>query len=329
MTLTLNNFKGCLKWHFFFALLFSFQLQASTYLVNKEHSKLKFKVKYMALTDVEGQFDDYKIFFEKKDQKITSLQGEIDVKSINTFDKKRDQHLKKKDFFDLKNYPLIKFKATGPIDLNSKEAQAKIELIIKDKKKIVPVMIKYLGERKDPWTNKDGSYYQGSFKINRFDFGINWSKKFDAGLVVGEEVEINFVIEAYESNDKPAFSRFYLPTNSVQREVELDTKTTGGELILPENYKKKEQSPKYDSKKDYSNFSNISLTLISTALLFAFTIIIGILAQSRLVTWLERKGVSDKYTLLISSIIVTAFIVVVFYITSDYTGVGVHPFFKR
>ncbi|MGI4992380.1 YceI family protein [Halobacteriovorax sp. GFR7] len=325
----LNNYKGCLIGHLFFALIISLNTFGSSYIVNKEHSKLKFSIKYMALTDVEGQFDDYTIYFKKDENKITDLQGEIIVKSINTFDKKRDQHLKKNEFFNADNFPIIKFKSTEAITLKDNKADAKIALTVKDKTKTVPVSFKYLGKRTDPWTNKDGIYFEGSFKINRFDFGINWSKNFDGGLVVGEEVIIKFTIEAYQSNDKPAFSRFYLPTDSVKRNVSLDAKTSGGPLILPNGKITKNTTANVAPDSDYTEISNIVLTLVSTGILFLITIVFGIWGQAKLVNYLEEKGMSENVTLLLSTVIVTSFIVACIYITSEYTGVGTHPLFNR
>ncbi len=325
----LNNYKGSLVGHLFFALIISLNTFGSSYIVNKEHSKLKFSIKYMALTDVEGQFDDYTIYFKKDENKITDLQGEIIVKSINTFDKKRDQHLKKNEFFNAESFPIIKFKNAEAIVLKDNKADAKLALTVKDKTKTVPVSLKYLGKRTDPWTNKDGIYFEGSFKINRFDFGINWSKNFDGGVVVGEEVIIKFTIEAYQSNDKPAFSRFYLPTNPVKRNVSLDAKTSGGALILPNGKITKNTTANVAPDSDYTEISNIVLTLVSTGILFVITIVFGIWGQAKLVNYLEEKGMSENVTLLLSTVIVTSFIVTCIYITSEYTGVGTHPLFNR
>lgn len=327
----LNNFKilkGCQRWHLFFALLISFQVPAASYLVNKEHSKVKFNVKYMGLTDVEGQFNDYNIHFDLKDNIITNLKGEIFVKSIDTFDKKRDQHLKKDDFFDVAKFPIIKFMANSPIDIKSKDAQAQVLLTIRDKSKPVTVKLSYLGKRTDPWTKKEGLYFKGSFKINRFDYGINWSKKFDSGLVVGEDVEINFTIEAYQSNNRPAFSRFYLPTKSVKREIDLNKQAVSS---YPMPVKKKSENTRASvaSNDEYAGFSNIGLTLLSTAIVFAITIICGILGIIKLVKLFEEMGISENMTLTLATTIVTAAISLIFYLASKYTGIGVHPFLNQ
>ena len=48
---------------------------------------------------------------------------------------------------------------------------------------------------KDPWGNTRAGFTAHG-KINRKDFGMNWSKALDnGGLVVGDEVEINLEIE--------------------------------------------------------------------------------------------------------------------------------------
>jgi polyisoprenoid-binding protein YceI len=89
-------------------------LFAGNYNVDKSHSNVGFKVKHMMISNVKGNFNDFKGSFEydEKTKTLKSLNGEIQVASINTDDKKRDDHLRAPDLFDAKKFPLITFKLT-------------------------------------------------------------------------------------------------------------------------------------------------------------------------------------------------------------------------
>ena len=194
--------------------LFTLSCYAKTYIVNPEHSLIKFSIAYMGFSDVEGRFKRFNLYYELDGDTISDISGQIEVDSIDTNDKKRDSHLKKKDFFYSQKFPIIEVKLASPIKLK-KENKLPIFLTIRDHQKQVILNLKYLGARKDPWTKSEGLYFKGTTQISRKDFGIVWNKMLDdgSGFLIGDQVNISFNIEAYHSNQRPAFSRFYKPQN--------------------------------------------------------------------------------------------------------------------
>lgn len=87
-------------------------LFAGTYNVDKSHSNVGFEVKHMMISNLKGKFDNFNGTFEydEKTNTIKSLVGTIEVSSINTDEKERDEHLKGADFFDVAKYENITFK---------------------------------------------------------------------------------------------------------------------------------------------------------------------------------------------------------------------------
>lgn len=167
-------------------------LFAGNYNVDKDHTNVGFKVKHMMISNVSGKFNEFKGTFEydEKAKMLKSLNGEIVVKSINTENKKRDDHLRSADFFDSKKFPKIIF------TLNKVEDDTAYgKITIKDVTKDIKLDFDNGGTIKDPW----GNYRAGfalSGKIKRKDFGITWNKVIEAGgVAVGDTVKLDIEIE--------------------------------------------------------------------------------------------------------------------------------------
>ena len=167
-------------------------LFAGNYNVDKSHTNVGFKVKHMMISNVSGKFNDFKGTFEydEKTKTLKNLNGEIDVKSINTENKKRDDHLRSADFFDAKKFPKI------TVTLNKIEDDTAYgKITIKNITKDIKLDFDNGGTIKDPW----GNYRAGfalSGKIKRKDFGITWNKVIEAGgVAVGDTVKLDIEIE--------------------------------------------------------------------------------------------------------------------------------------
>jgi polyisoprenoid-binding protein YceI len=168
-------------------------LFAGTYNVDIDHSNVAFKVRHMMISNVTGEFDKFSgsYDYDEKTKTLKSLQGEVDVASINTDNVKRDTHLKSEDFFDVEKYPsmqLILEKLDGEI--------AYMKLTMHGVTKEVTMELETSGAViKDPWGNfRTGLTLSG--KINRKDFGLNWNQMIEAGgVAVGDIVKINLELE--------------------------------------------------------------------------------------------------------------------------------------
>lgn len=325
------------KWHILKLLLLCIPLQilANTYIINPEHSKIKFSISYMKFTEVEGVFPLFNIFFEMDDSlSLSNIEGKIEVSSINTNDKKRDSHLKRADFFDAE-----KFSHIG-VNLNPKSKglrldKAKsilIDMTIKDITKTINFDIEYLGERPDPWTKVLGHYFNLKGEINRLDFGVSWNKALEneEGFLLGEKVKINATLESYKSNEKPAFSRFYKEktTHSPDRNT-LDLQE---EKSLPEpsfvNNEAVKTKTTIQNESEYSSFKNVAITLISGFVIFLALIVLGIYSQKKLLEYLETKNFGDTVNYIISSGVIMIILIIVSIFVAPYMGHGINPLTK-
>ena len=167
-------------------------LFGGTYNVDSSHSNVGFKVKHMMISNVQGKFDKFTGSFEydEKTKQLQSLQGNIEVASINTGDAKRDGHLKAPDLFDAAKFPTITFK------LNKiEEDKAYGQLTMHGITKNIELDFENNGSVKDPWGNtRVGLALSG--KLNRKDYGITWNKVLEAGgVAVGDKVKLDIELE--------------------------------------------------------------------------------------------------------------------------------------
>lgn len=173
-------------------LLFNISVFADSYNVDIVHSKVGFKVKHLMISNVVGYFEDFEgsYDYDAKTGKVNFLEGIVRVKSINTAVVKRDNDLRSDNFFDVKKYPMMKFKMTK---FDDDEIYA--DLTIKNVTKNIKFEYENGGAVKDPW-GKYRSAFSLEAKISRKDFGIIYNKLLEAGgVVVGDRVKINIEIE--------------------------------------------------------------------------------------------------------------------------------------
>jgi polyisoprenoid-binding protein YceI len=172
---------------------------AATWTLDPAHSSAQFSVRHMMVSNVRGEFGKVTGTVQGDETKPTEavIAATIDAASINTREPKRDEHLRSADFLDVAAHPRIsfasrkiepagngKFKVTGDLTLHGVTRE-----VVLDVSDLTP-----------PVTDPSGKTRAGATattKINRKDFGINWSKAMDnGGVVVGDEVAITIDVEA-------------------------------------------------------------------------------------------------------------------------------------
>lgn len=118
------------------------------------------------------------IHFNPDDLSKSSFHVSIKSSSINTDNDSRDEHLREEDYFDVKNYPLIRFESDNIRATNKKgsyEAVGKLTI----KKTSREITIPFTAEK-----SGDGYLFNGSFKMNRRDYGVGGSSTISNEITV-------------------------------------------------------------------------------------------------------------------------------------------------
>jgi polyisoprenoid-binding protein YceI len=182
-------------------LAFASSAFAADYALDTAHSKVGFSVAHLVISSVDGRFSDFAgtVSYDAEDITKTSVSVSIKTASINTDNEKRDGHLRSPDFFDAEKFPEITFSGD--------------KVVKKDKGHVVVGKLNMHGvektielpfEIKGPINSRGKGLIaiQAHMTLGRKDFGLTWSKTMETGgLVVGDEVTIELILEATEQKE--------------------------------------------------------------------------------------------------------------------------------
>ena len=166
----------------------------TTWTIDKAHSKIGFNVTHMAVSEVEGKFNDFEGTITSKSEDFNGAQVVFTAKtaSVDTDNEKRDGHLKSPDFFEAEKYPETKF--SGTLVKDGGKYKLKGDFTLHGVTKQVEFDVTYGGTINHPRGTKAGFKLSG--KINRQDYGLTWANKVPTGeMVVGDEVELVVKVE--------------------------------------------------------------------------------------------------------------------------------------
>ena len=172
--------------------------QAVSWRIDPLHSSAQFSVRHMMISRVRGQFGGVNgtMTYDSKNPAASSVEATIDCATVNTGTPKRDADLKTAEFFDVKRYPVMKFKSrkvaiagpdklrvTGDLTINAITRQVVLEV----DGPTAPV-------RDTEGRAKIG--VSGLAKISRKEFGILYNPIMETGgVAVSDEVTIDLEIE--------------------------------------------------------------------------------------------------------------------------------------
>ncbi|MCA9557021.1 MAG: polyisoprenoid-binding protein [Myxococcales bacterium] len=139
--------------------------------VDGAHAYAHFSIIHFGIAPNYGRFDTIGGSYDVEGGELKGLTIDIDAASINTGVKKRDDHLKGPDFFNVKQFPKLTFKSTK-VEKKSDDTYAVTgDLTIHGVTKSVTAEVKKTGMGKDPWGN-DRIGFTADLTIKRSDFGI-------------------------------------------------------------------------------------------------------------------------------------------------------------
>jgi len=175
-------------------------MASTKWIIDPTHSEVTFKVKHLMISTVTGNFKIFEGTVETETEefkKVKKLEFKADVKSVNTNNKDRDDHLRSDDFFASERHPEIRFTAKN---FNLKTGKIKGELTIRKTTKPVSLDVNFGGEAVDPYGQRRAGLTANG-KISRKKFGLIWNSVTEAGnVLVGDQIrlvaEVQFIKQA-------------------------------------------------------------------------------------------------------------------------------------
>lgn len=178
------------------SLLISSAALAQTLQIDSAHSAANFAVKHMMVSTVRGTLGKITgtVNYDAANLSASKVSATIDMKAINTNEPKRDAHLRSADFFDAEQFPTLTFESTKWWKEGSNVKVAG-NLTMRGVTKPVTLDVEISPAVKGPQGVRLGA--QATTKLNRKDWGVNWSRALDGGgLVVSDEVAVTLDLEA-------------------------------------------------------------------------------------------------------------------------------------
>jgi polyisoprenoid-binding protein YceI len=160
------------------------------------HTEVAFIGRHFTLTKVRGRFTGVSGVIEVAEEPGESaVEVTIDMASVESGNRARDDHLRSPDFFDAADHPTATFtgRAAGWQGTHGTLAG---ELTIRGITRPVTLATEYLGHAADPWGGQRAIFTAGT-TINREDWGLTWNMPLDGGgLLVSKEIRIEINAEA-------------------------------------------------------------------------------------------------------------------------------------
>lgn len=163
--------------------------------IDPVHSSVVFKIKHANVSNFYGMFEKVtgQLTLDPKDPASGKIAVEIAADSVYSHDEKRDAHLKGPDFFDVKQFPVIKFtsskiKAAGA---DAFEVEGTLDLHGKSKPVTAKVQKTGEGDFRGPRVG-----YEATFTIKRSDFGMEYGIAKNA---LSDEVQVTVSASCMQS----------------------------------------------------------------------------------------------------------------------------------
>jgi polyisoprenoid-binding protein YceI len=167
--------------------------------VDANHSIFGFTASTI-LFDVQGHFDKYKVEVSGDPETLANakVQIEIDPKSVNTDNKKRDEHLRAPDFFDVAKFPKILFTSTA-VRKDGNKVVVDGTLDMHGVKKNLSIPFEAVTALNGAGVMEN--VYKAEIPLNRKDFGIG-ADSVAAKISLKDEVKLKLLLAGFFEEKK-------------------------------------------------------------------------------------------------------------------------------
>jgi polyisoprenoid-binding protein YceI len=176
-------------------------IPTGTWTVDPAHSKVGFAVKHMGIATVRGEFTEFEGTLEiGEDLSTAKASGTVKTESVDTNEPQRDGHLRSADFFDVEQFPELKFESTGIEQLDEDTFRITGKLTIHGITNDIVLHAEVDGTDVDPWGNERvGLEVIG--ELSRGDYGMKFNQALGSGnMLVADRVKLALDISAVKQS---------------------------------------------------------------------------------------------------------------------------------
>jgi polyisoprenoid-binding protein YceI len=167
---------------------------SETYKFDQSRSTIGFSV-HQYLGTTRGKFTKFsgKIDIDREHPENSSVIAKIDAASIDTRIKKRDDHLRSPEFFDVEKYPDLTFKSRSVTRTGPQSGDIAGDLTMHGMTKPIVLHVKLLTSPDD---TKQTRWAVTTEPLKRRDFNLMFSQGAEAMSGISQTVAVNIEIEA-------------------------------------------------------------------------------------------------------------------------------------
>ena len=156
------------------SLVLAASAQAATYTLDPAHTFPQFEIRHLVFSTLHGQFNQTagKIIMDRK-KNVGSVEATIQVGSLNTGFRKRDEDLLAAPFFDAAQFPTMSYKSTKVRYLGKDKAMVEGNLTLRGVTKPVTLHVTRISCAIHPLLKKPACGFDAWAEIKRSDFGMN------------------------------------------------------------------------------------------------------------------------------------------------------------
>ncbi|GAA1647250.1 YceI family protein [Georgenia ruanii] len=185
-------------------------LDASTlsgeWIFDPDHTRIGFSARHAMVTKVRGAFNDVDghIHVDAASPGNSTVEVRVKTASVDTRNAQRDEHLRSADFFDVERYPEIVFTSSTVDEVEDNTFMVVGDLTIRGISKQVAIPLDLVGVHRDA-TGQLRAGFEGTRRVNRRDWGLEWQVALDTGgVLVSEKITLEFEISAVKVEDQAA-----------------------------------------------------------------------------------------------------------------------------
>jgi polyisoprenoid-binding protein YceI len=164
--------------------------------LDASHTEIGFSVKHLMISNVKGRFENFEadIEFDESDPTEGEIRVSIDVDSIDTRFKQRDDHLRSADFFDAANHPKIEFVSRRIERVGDEHYRVIGDLTIRGVTREVALDAETNGPSRAWGKEILGVSLTGT--VDRREYGLLWNQALETGgIAVGNAVTLSVQAE--------------------------------------------------------------------------------------------------------------------------------------
>ncbi len=173
-----------------------------TYQIDPAHSNLQFSIRHLMIANVRGTFSGISgtVTYDPSNLAESTVEATVQVDTLSTNNEQRDGHLKTAEFFDVAQYPEMKFRSTKVEKTGDNDFVVVGDLTLHGVTKPVTLKVEEVSDEAKDMRGLTRIGASVKTTVKRSDFGLTWNAPMETGgLVIGDDVKLDFELEFTKS----------------------------------------------------------------------------------------------------------------------------------